>query len=239
MISDKEYITNIQFKPEGIGSLMQYILALYFYNKENSKDNKNSKEFIYTPIIGFEHGIHEGKSQKEWDDYLNTFIVTYLLPSNINFESTYNTRNNIVQKFVDKRYLDSIIKKKPYLLNELKSNFHSKKYSGNYFDNNKLNIAIHVRVLNSVDNDSSIKRELYSRNNFMDQYYRNCIYNLLNILNSNNLSVYTGIDIHIYSQKTSFDHYKDIVPSNTTLIVHNGIMIYYQIFIICVMLIYL
>lgn len=200
-------LTNFSFNNEGIGSIFQYILSLYLYCQTYNK------KFVYTPIKEFEHFKHNNTDQQTWDKLINKFITNYLIPD----RNTVDNSKKIEFK-IDKSFLDNILYSNPDILLPLKKYFKSDNTLNisNYFDNDVINICIHVRVYSSTDSDPSTCREYYQKDTLIDKYYQSCLLNIIKLFPDKKL------DIHIYSQNTKFDHWNYIKSNNINIITHNG-----------------
>ena len=73
--------------------------------------------------------------------------------------------------------------------------------SKKYFDDNKLNISLHItNFIEGRDNDRSESREQFVQGNKKEQYYLNLLQKFDRIFNERNKSLFVGKEYHIYSR---------------------------------------
>jgi hypothetical protein len=201
-----QYITNESVSHEGIGSLFQYVLDAYLVAYVGRR------QFAYTPISNFEHSFHDKKINSDWAHQLNIYITQFLLPQP-SVISEISEPVTILKR--SKKFLDEIIIKQPDVFQHLQENFHNQSINL-YFEENVINIATHIRVFSSTDSDLNPIRQYYSKGNFVDQYYYSCLKNLISVIHNKR------INIHIYSQSTTFDHYDDLTSDMVSITIHQG-----------------
>jgi hypothetical protein len=231
------YITYSLSQPEGIGSLLQYILSCYFLSKI-----MNIK-FVYTPIKNIEHmSWCNYLSQSEWDDLWNNYITNYFLPKDdivliddlneknmntvkntLDFQNYQNTLFILDANYIGKRYLDKYLNSNKHIIQNISSNyFNNTSHIYSYFKQNRINIAVHIRKYTKTDCDPSSFREYYAKNGESDLYFYSLISNLIKLFENRN------IDIHIYTQlspdedSTMFDHYFNLKNDYTEIFLHKG-----------------
>jgi hypothetical protein len=225
------YLTCIITKPEGFGSVFQYILSYYLLSK------KYGLKFFYTDIKNFEHMIWDGyDSQEKWDKMLNEYIKKYLLLDDIvididsNINKVYNIYDFISYSNTLFIFNQEIQLEKCFCYSEINNtqvNILSDNYLLKnqqtlcYYDKNKINIALHIRTFTITDCDSSSSRQYYKKGNSADYYYYNSILNIKNLFPEEKL------EFHIFTQiddtnKNSFDHYLELKDDNTNIVIHKG-----------------
>jgi len=207
-MEDKEQaLTYVPFMNEGFGSIFQYILTYYFFCKDSNK------KFEYTPIKGFQHSVHNNMGQEEWDKLLNKFITDYFIP-----DLTLSSSNQTQPSYVKKDFLDFLLRNNPGIMEPFKKYFRCRNTLNikNYFNKDVINVGIHVRVFSSTDFCDLDRRELYQKESQIDKYYQCCLKEIINLFPERK------IDIHVYSQHTSFDHWNHIRTDNVNIITHFG-----------------
>jgi hypothetical protein len=231
------YVTCVIKIPEGIGSLLQYILSCYFLAK------LNGLKFVYTPIDNIEHMSWDGySSQKEWYDMWNNYIINIFLPkddiillddlenvnkvvNSLDFQNHENTLFILDAKlFLTKYYLDAYFNQFSDVINNLTNNYILKNNISSYFNKSKINIAVHIRRYTNTDCDNSEFRELYIKGGHSDVYFYSLMSNLIELLKCKEKQ----IEFHIFTQlckdedNTIFDHYFNLKNENVEIILHKG-----------------
>lgn len=180
---------------DGFGAQYQRIIQTYIYCKINEL------EYVYEP---FEYVEHNYDKDKEYNDKLENLIN--LKKNVVNLNNNINLKRldygTIVMPFFEKN-IDTCCKS--IHMDFIKECFWKNK-DANYFNNNKLNVAVHIRRENSVDNGFAGERATTP-----NTYY-------LNIMNTIR-EKYKNKEIvfHIYSQG-------DII--NFSDLVNNDVMFY-------------
>lgn len=230
------YVTCITTIPEGIGSLLQYILSCYYLSKYYDL------KFVYTPINNFEHMSWDGfTTQKDWDNMWNDYIINIFLPRNevilidevkdkntvlnsLNFQEYKNTLFILNDRYMSKIYLDRYINVYPYIMDKLRDNYILKNNIISYFNKPKINIAVHIRRYTNTDCDNSGFRELYFKGGETDLYFYSLMLNLIELLKCKERQ----IEFHIFTQlsetedNTIFEHYFNLINENVQIYLHKG-----------------
>ena len=172
-------------RSDGFGAQFQNIIWTYIYCKINNY------EFYYQAFSKIEHNYDNDKFFiKKKEDFINFLNSFKLADSNI---SELNTK--ICYNFIEKNInTDDFINN----LNVIKNIFYKNKI--NPFNNNYLNIAIHIRRPNKCDNR-------IEGANTENSYYLNIINYLLKKY------CIKSIKIHIFSQG-NIDSFKDFERDN-------------------------
>lgn len=229
------YATFIPSFPEGLGSLLEYILSCFFLCK------KYNINFVYTDLKNIEHKEWcEITCQEKWDEYINNMIKKYFLPKNIlTLEKVpsyvkvldFKTDQSI---YIDFKKLDNHILyfntytlKKQILYESIKDDSNVKFLSNLFFSNNEIvsyynpnniNIAVHIRLFSKTDCCTDISRQYYKKGNDTDVYF-------LRLMNQlSDLFYYKNIEFHIFSQiedESIFSHYVSN-RKNITIHIHKG-----------------
>jgi hypothetical protein len=189
-------------KKEGIGAILQSQLLLYAICK------KLGVGFYNQGFRNIGHSTYSEYSQEEWDNLFTNFfnlstnrIIDHKLPFKkidegfISFIETQKNSSEDYLIYLDSeevlRYGQSIINEiyeNKYLI-DLKNNFN---FNQNYFLDQELNIALHIRSVNPEDIVFQDCREYYDKdNNFK---YINLIRNLKEVCSNEKTN------LHIYSQ---------------------------------------
>lgn len=190
-------ITNPQ-QSDGFGSQFQTIIASVIYAE------LHNKKYVYTPFEMMEHNYHNEAdfiAKKEaFINFIDNFDV-------IDKNENYSITSNIAYKtFFDKNVVACAQSR---ALKKIKKIFRANKNTYDYFKNENLNIAIHIRRPNSHDN-----RMLGS--DTPDNVYMQII-NQLRIRHSDEDPLF-----HIYSQGNKesfalFDAHDSILHLNESL----------------------
>lgn len=212
-----KYVTFNTIFNEGLGSLLQNILSVYYYSKINNLI------YIHTPLKNIEHCIWNNMSQHEWDAFWNNIITNnFLIINQLNINDIPNKDNTMIltQNF-GKNFLDTQLNLRLDILNELSNHYIKSTNIPIYFKSNDVNIALHVRRFTNTDCDDSSIRKLYSKGNNTDNYFYNMIINLKSILTGYNCI------FHIYTQVATnedhlFSHYLELNKHNYSVVLHKG-----------------
>jgi hypothetical protein len=214
-------------KKEGIGAILQSQLLLYAICK------KFGVEFYNQGFKNIGHSTYSEYSQEEWDNLFTNFFnlttnktIDYKLPFKridegfISFIETQKNSSEDYLIYLDSeevlRYGQSIIEEiyqKKYLI-DLKNNFN---FDQNYFLDQELNIALHIRSINPEDIQFCIEqdvRELYTQNEEF-RYIR-----LINDLKK--VSSGEKTNLHIYSQgrKDQFSNILELQETDFKISLH-------------------
>lgn len=138
----KTYITNPSFS-DGFGSQFQTIIAAVIYAE------LNNYRFVYTPFQSMEHNYTNDPDFLAKKEKLINFIKHFKT-----IDAVKNNPNCIVNSAKPfKQFFDSNIKKcsKSKSLRRIKRIFRANKNIKDYFDDTKLNIAVHLRRPNAHD----------------------------------------------------------------------------------------
>ena len=170
---------------DGFGAQFQNIIWTFIYC------NMNSYEFKYRPFQTMEHNYDNDNSFIEKkEDFIN-FTKKFKLADSHTIPLEIDICYDFIQKNINTDYF---IKN----LNIIKNIFFYNKI--NPFDNNYLNIAVHIRRPNKCDNR-------IEGTNTEDKYYLNIIHHLLK------KHCYNIIKIHIFSQG-NIDLFKNFQADN-------------------------
>lgn len=186
------YITNAQIT-DGFGSQFQSILSVIFVCWEEKK------EFIYTPLFRIQHNYDDDP------EYMDKLESVMNLKNNFRtMDQLTPNETNMVEKMDDHNYkskIDAYIEK--YLntdsLQKIRTIFWENK-DRNVFKNNKINIAIHIRRPNFVDEgvlEEHNKQFGVWKRFHTDEYF------LLGIHHLREQYPKDRVMFHIYSQKNA------------------------------------
>ncbi len=229
-----KYLTLESIPNGGFGALFQLIIAAYSLarylginylhtpfkelasiDSVNQKTDKECNDFIVNCLLNSEYTFSE-------EDIIGEYIY---LPINIEKlkEFTENpSENNKIIRLTGENYLmNDFLPQKFALVQQtvetLRKNFRKSKHlPQNYFNNNEINIAIHVRNFCVPPDDPSCltsNRELFSPGNYMDHFYRSFITKISEQLKNHDVC------FHIYaidSKETAnnkFNHFADYLKS--------------------------
>ena len=229
-----KYATFIKTSPEGIGSILQYILSCYLLCK------KFNIKYVHTRVENIEHMIWDNyDSQEKWDNFWNNYIVNIFLPrSEVILKEELTEDINYVKNSFDfnkydetlfifyeasilcKGFLDRELNNSLDVFTNLSDNYFENSKLVSYYKNDVINIAIHVRKYTKTDSCLGSFRELYTPNSKIDIYCYNIIFNISKILENKKLN------FHIYTQldkdEQMFDHYMCLKNENVDIIIHTG-----------------
>jgi len=135
--SIKEVITNPP-QSDGFGSQFQVIIASVIYAE------LNNKKFVYTPFQRMEHNYTHDNDFIAKKEHLINFIGNFELNKNHTNHSYINYKLHFDANVV--AYANSLSLKK------IKQIFRANKNINRYFNNDNLNIVVHIRRPNSHDN---------------------------------------------------------------------------------------
>lgn len=192
-------ITVIGINPkDGIGSIMEYILGVFFFAKQHNL------EYIHTDL---EYIHHNKNNDSDWLDYWNNYIKNIFLPGVKSLsDCKYITLKKISIRSIQsdhedqviyqirpdwlKWHLDQQLNKQTDLRQLIVSNYKSKTILSDFKEG--INIAVHVRRFMPADCDRGAWREYYMPGNSASIFFINIIKNLISLL--------PNAHIHIYSQ---------------------------------------
>lgn len=192
-------ITVIGINPkDGIGSIMEYILGVFFFAKQHNL------EYIHTDL---EYIHHNKNNDSDWLDYWNNYIKNIFLPGVKSLsDCKYSTLKKISIRSIQsdhedqviyqirpdwlKWHLDQQLNKQTDLRQLIVSNYKSKTILSDFKEG--INIAVHVRRFMPTDCDRGAWREYYMPGNSASIFFINIIKNLIYLL--------PNAHIHIYSQ---------------------------------------
>lgn len=168
---------------EGIGSVAQWVLRTI------AVSNLLNYDFYFEGFKNINHYQHENINPFIWDKNFNEFFnfdyFSNKNKNNIEFNITNASQieqifeNNLIKIFNDK------------ILIKLKNDL---RFENNIFNKEKINIALHIRIFNSMDNDLWSAREYFSPSNEKAYYYSNIIKKIEDAFPERKL------DFYIYSQ---------------------------------------
>jgi hypothetical protein len=167
------FITNLS-QQDGFGSQFQGIISAVVYAE------LNNKQFVYSPLVAMEHNYDKDPDflikKEQFINFMDNFELNkpqYNAPSDINYKAFFDTH--------------VVACENSQALKKIKRIFRENKQTENYFNNNRLNIAIHIRRPNP--HDSRI-----SGTDTPDSLFVSII-NALRILYASEMPLF-----HIYSQ---------------------------------------
>lgn len=166
-----EVVTNPE-RSDGFGAQFQTIIAAVIYAE------LHNKKYVYTPFKNMEHNYNNDPDfikKKEW-------LINFIDNFETNMTNVRTTVNLI--KFFEKNLVSCA---NSHALKKIKKVFRANKNSDNYFNNENLNIAIHVRRPNP--HDSRIAGANTADNVFLN------IINCLRVMYSSKNPLF-----HLYSQ---------------------------------------
>jgi hypothetical protein len=188
-----KYVSTILKIPEGIGSVLQYLLNVYLFCFLNNKN------YVHTFVI-LEHNQQENQTLEDWNKMWNDIIISQFIPSNkvilnsatqilLGREHQRALKQNIEENQIHyipplKKYLDDNLNKNKEFLEHLSDNYRITNINTPcYFDKSKINIAIHIRNFLSTDTDLDPKniREYFKSGSISDIFFRNMIEQITNI----------------------------------------------------------
>ena len=200
------------YKTEGVGSQYIRIIGLIAISKVHNH------KYIHKQITVGHNYENDPDWNEKWDRFFNikklldkNYNVSNLqiiqktcidfndiYENNLNYIYSFTIPHNIIETNIN-FYYDSI---KDNLIQAFKENNYIPKI--NYFDINKMNIAIHIRAFNDYD-------DAHEKNNYYNTFGRfdtdeQKYYNLIRIFQN----LYPSANIHIFSQKLLFDKYNKV-----------------------------
>lgn len=206
---------NIRSKYEGVGAQYQRIVALISIAK------RHNLKYIHIPInIGHNYNNDPNWNEK-WDNMFNikklsenidykTIKNQYinLYPVSIEQLLKYSTTTNLIYYINPFKIFDN---NSDYYLSNIQNDLINAYDENNsdrilIYDKTKINIAIHIRVFNKLDDIINYNDYIHNKNNRHYMTY-DMYFNLINKLKEQ----YPNSDIHIFSQEDFFDiHYKKL-----------------------------
>lgn len=186
---------------DGFGSQYQKIIVTYIYCKMHNLN------FVYTPLKEVEHNYNND------DSYINKLENLINLKDNIPNIETHSNVEFLDYNLVIRDYIENNIDKccESEHMNFIKNAFWENK-STNFFNNNKINIAIHIRRDNICDKGCA-----GARSSTPNSYYLN----IMNIIREK----YKDKELlfHIYSQG-DLDSFKDLENSDVTFYLNDDVV---------------
>lgn len=139
LLGHENVVTN-PYRVDGFGAQFQSIIFSAIYAE------LHNQKFIYTPIHAMEHNYDNDPdfiNKKEW---LINFIDNFELNHDIGIQ-----KSGSINKYQDFFEQNVSVCANSYTLKKIKEVFRSNKNKKDYFDNDSLNIAIHIRRPNRHD----------------------------------------------------------------------------------------
>ena len=196
---------------EGIGALAQYQMLCYGMSK------LLNVKYAFFGFKNLQHYQHLNISQEELDYSANYF---FNLPNKLtdkvftvkqlkdvgDLKTFINKNKNLNENILINIPNESVIQTSAVVLDGLKSHIMTLKNQikcGNYFDENKFNIAVHIRTYTHTDCCKHPQRELYLPDNNKRVYFENIIKKL------DTIPLQKEKIFHIYSQtdKSNFSEF--------------------------------
>lgn len=235
-ISDESWRKNVPpidgFGSEGIGSMLQYHLLLYFFCDYLKID------FTYPGSKNFSHHSYTGYSENE---YLNSIDKFFNFPC---FENEWDEVNDIFEinenlinlisnnKKTDKNILINLSNCHKQLANICRGNVtniftndrvgkirNNLNFNGNlYFSDNEVNISLHIRTPNPNDIPEEIispSRELYVFERDFPRYK-----NLVSFLKEKYKDARATLHIHSQGFTTNFEEFMELISDNFSIQLH-------------------
>ncbi len=138
----KEYLTN-PCRSDGFGAQFQSIIYYALYAE------LHDMEFIYTPFASLEHNYNNDVEFNRKKEELINFIGNFEVNTSLELqdkvtEEIFNIRYQFVETNLTACANTQILKK-------IKAAFRANKHVSDYFDGERLNIAVHIRRPNIHD----------------------------------------------------------------------------------------
>ena len=165
---------------DGFGSQYQKVIQTYIYCKNNNLN------FVYNPFKNIEHNYNnDSEYNNKLEELINLKNNIYNLELNMNVE--YLDYGTVIMPYFESN-IDEFCKSEH--MNFIKHCFWRNK-DKNFFNNNKINIAVHIRRENSDDKGCADERITTP-----NSYYLN----IMNIIRKKYNNSDKNLLFHIYSQ---------------------------------------
>lgn len=140
------YVTHLSL-PDGFGSQFQHIISvlLICYN--------NGWTFVYNPLTKMEHNYDNDPHFLSKMENLMNIKPYFIHRTDPQFENQVITECDPTAKYVIDRNIDTYTS--DIHMNKIREMFWSNKDKQGVFNNNKINVAVHIRRLNAHDNSLS------------------------------------------------------------------------------------
>lgn len=194
----QEIITN-PYRSDGFGAQFQCIIFTALYAE------LHNKKFLYTPFKAMEHNYDNDENFLEKKETLINFINNFEINNDPTIQPT-----EIIHEYYNFIHNNLDLCEKSILLKKAKEIFRINKNKATYFDNQKLNIAIHIRRPNPHDTrieGTELSNEFY----FKSIQFLRSLYSSKNPL------------FHIYSQGSIDTFYTHFNSSDIVLHLNESI----------------
>jgi hypothetical protein len=197
------FITNSVLQ-DGFGSQFQNIIAAVIYAE------LNNKTYVYSPFQKMEHNYDKDRDFIAKKEQFINFIDNFAINA-----ARYNANGKINYK----AFFDANVARcaQSSALKKIKTIFRANKNTDNYFNNNNVNIAIHIRRSNSHDSrisgtDAPDRLFLDIINQFRVMHYsENPLFHLYSQGNSENFEAFQAPDIILHINKSIEDTFLGMV----------------------------
>ena len=204
LIFAEEVVTN-PIRSDGFGGQFQTIIASVIYAE------LNNKKFIYTPFKAMEHNYHNDADFLKKKESLINFIDNF----EINEDDTIDP---IVHSVFLNFFEENLVKCVNSLsLKKIKKLFRANKNAHNYFNNENLNIAVHVRRPNAHDSriegtDTSDDIFLYTLDQLRVIYAaKNPRFHIYSQGHAENFKIYEAQDVVLHIDESVEDTFTGMV----------------------------
>jgi hypothetical protein len=200
------FITNSVVQ-DGFGSQFQNIIAAVLYAE------LNNKKYVYSPFKTMEHNYDKDPDFIAKKERFINFIDNFEINN-----GSYNVNTNMNYK----PFLDENVARcaQSPALKKIKTIFRGNKNTENYFNNNRVNIAIHIRRPNPHDNrtggtDTPDRLFLDIINQLRVIYYsKNPLFHLYSQGNSENFKAFRASDIILHLNESIEDTFLGMVVAD-------------------------
>ena len=195
---------------EGIGAIAQYQIHTYtlskllgvefastdFVNIQHYQGNSTQDKFgkDITKFFNFPNKVNLNNKDIVSFESIDQKLIDFVNQNKTKKDLFVEVKKKDIMKFADKNYKlwGSLVKELSPCIS-----FDSDRY---YFDDDKLNISLHVRnFITGRDNDTSPSREYFSKDKRVD-YYTNLLKKFNSIFSKNNKTKSLKKEYHIYSR---------------------------------------
>jgi hypothetical protein len=212
--SDETSVITNPVRADGFGSQFQSIIYAAIYAELNNKD------YLYSPFISMEHNYSNDPNFIEKKEVLINFIGSFRINTDMVLQRSMSIQP--FQVFFDQN-IESCVNSNA--LKRIKEVFRLNKDPHSYFDDNYLNIAVHIRRPNSHDSRSvgtDAPDDIYLKIiNYLRDFY--CLKNpLFHIYSQGDVGIFEKIykcsDVVFHINETIEDTFSSMVFADALVI---------------------
>lgn len=205
LASHKHVVITTNEKTDGFGAQVQQIITNFVYA------DLHNLEFCYRPFKKMEHNYDNDPAYIIKKEFLLNFIGNFLTID----EAVKKGYHIISDNFIP--FFDAHVYAVEAPLSKLKKIFRANKNIENYFNNENLNIAVHIRRPNPHDSwiyGTDVPNDIYVNviNKLRTKYSsQNPLFHVYSQGDSNNFSMYEAPDVIFHLNESVEDTYQGMV----------------------------